>query len=301
MKSEERHRLEKNALADWLGQVIVGVKPYLATLLVGALALGGVAALTSWWMRSSAQGSEAAWNRFYSALASGKASDMEQVIDDFPKTEVAHWATLVASDGRLGRGSSMLFENRSEAVQELRKATDGYTAVLEEARDARLRERAYFGRGRTYESLAGTRQGAGELEKATADYEEVIKLAPKGVFAQIATERLKAIQSPDVKRFYDKFAAYEPRSALADEPGTPGKRPSQDLPDSPESDFTKKVLNTSELKKEPGAAPKTEAPKAEPPRAEPPKAEAGKTPPKTETPKPEPAKPEAPKAAPPKS
>ncbi|MCR4413986.1 MAG: hypothetical protein NUV77_16340, partial [Thermoguttaceae bacterium] len=122
MKSEERHRLEQNALADWLGQVIVSIKPYWSTILVVAVALALVLAVTSWWRRSSAQGNEAAWEKFYTALRnatnSGDPRPLKQLADSQTGTAVGHWAAVAAADIHLVRGSREVFTQRSEAIDE---------------------------------------------------------------------------------------------------------------------------------------------------------------------------------------
>jgi len=99
---------------------------------------------------------------------------------------------------------------------------------------AAVRERATFGLARAYESLAGTRQSQGELDKAMESYEAVVTEWPNGAYAEMAARRLEDLRQEETKSLYDKFAQFEPKPALPDVPGLPGERPSFDLDSLPE-------------------------------------------------------------------
>jgi tetratricopeptide (TPR) repeat protein len=297
MKSEERHRLEQNALADWLGQVILSIKPYGSTILVVAVALTLVLAVTSWWRRSSAQGNEAAWEKFYTALRnatnSGDPRPLKQVADGQMGTAVGHWAAVAAADIHLVRGTREVFTRRSDAIDELKRAVEAYSTVLDESRDQRLRARAYFGRARAHEAMAGAGDVRGNLEKAIADYEQVRKTEADGAYAKLAAERLKQLQSPETRLFYEKLAAYQPPPPKVEASGGAAKPSTKDLPDEPPpGKFSESVLNATEVKAKPAqpeakkVAPSTPA---EPKKDAPAPAEATKTEPSA------PSKPQPPK------
>lgn len=280
MKSEKRHQLEQNDLADWIGQAVLTIKPYVGMILVLALAAMAIFVCTSWWWRHSAAGDAAAWDKLFVAMNDGSPSKIEQVVDDYQGTRVSDWGTVILADQRLASGCEQLQTNRTVAIQELTSAVAGYDKVLERAREPQLRERALYGRGRANEALAGTRQGSGNLDKAIADYEQAAKVAREGVFGKLAARRIEELRLPETQKFYQQFAQYEPKS-MVDQPGTPGKRPDFDPSKLEDDDFTK-LLNQTDVKSKSGktAEGKTEAKKTEPAKTEAKKTEPAKAEPK---------------------
>lgn len=246
MKSEERHRLEQNALADWLGRVLLTIRPYSTLILTAAVVGAVVFGAASWWVRSSAQGNEAAWDSFYTALGnatnSGDPRPLKLLVDRYRGTAVGFWAAVVASEIHLARGTAEILSNRADAIAEIKNAQEGFSLVADECRDARLRERALYGRGRSYEALAGTGDVAGHLDRAVADYEQVLALNTGSVYAKFAEERLKELRRPSVKDFYQRLAAYQP-PAQSQAPASPpaGAGPASGT-------FSESVLNATELK-----------------------------------------------------
>jgi len=241
MKSEERHRLEQNALADWLGRVMLKIRPYSTLILTAAVVGAVVFGAASWWVRSSAQGTEAAWDSFYTALGnatnSGDPRPLKQLVDRYRGTLVGYWAAVTASEIHLARGTAEILSNRADAIAEIKNAQEGFSLVADECRDVRLRERALFGRGRSYEALAATGDVAGHLERAVADYEQVLALDTGSVYARFAQERLQQLRVSHVKDFYQRVAAYQPPPASTS--GATGAS---------SGTFSEKVLNATEMK-----------------------------------------------------
>ncbi len=263
MKSEERHRLEQNALADWLGRIMLKIRPYSTLILTLAVVAAVVFGAASWWVRSSAQGNEAAWDSFYTALNnatnSGDPRPLKQLVDRYRGTDVAYWAAVTASEIHLARGTAEILANRADAIAEIKNAQEGFSLVADECRDPRLRERALYGRARSYEALAGTGDVEGNLARATADYEQVLALETGSVYAKFAQQRLDQLRYPHIKDFYQKLAAYQP-PAQPPAPGVSGPGSGT----SAAGTFSEKVLNATELKTEPPAAAKPESPAAAP-------------------------------------
>ena len=218
MKSERRHELEQNELADWLTDGIETVKPYtnliLGTiLLIVILVVGGV-----WWVQQSVIESAEAWDSYYVAMSSRNPDSLEMVADDYPSSKAACWAQTVAADLHLNAGCNQLFSNRADANLELDKAAELFEQVLDKSRESVLLNRATFG-------LAQTREAMGDLDEAKPLYEKVAKTWPDGPFAKSATQRLKALEQPSTLAFYDRFEKFDPKPAFADEPGIPGAGP----------------------------------------------------------------------------
>lgn len=219
MKSEQRHKLQQNELAEWLTGVINVVRPYanaiLAVILLGVVVLG----LWKWWQAQSASAASAAWNEIYAAAAAQDTATLDRIMEQNPGTEAAYWAAVLSADLHLAAGCQDLFSNKASARQELRKAVEKYLLVRNESRTSALRDRATFGLARAYEALGGTRQSEGELAKAVDTYEEVTRKWPKGAFAAAAETRAADLQTQATKAFYDKFAQYDPQPAFSNQPG----------------------------------------------------------------------------------
>jgi len=298
MKAQERHRLEQNVLADWLGNAIEKSKPFLTPVLVAAAIAVVVFVIASWWMRRGAESAGAAWAKLYAAI-SGPATpaSLEAIAEQYAGTNVAHWATMTASDIRLQEGCRGLFaSDRASAIQELRRAVDGCTRILNASTQPALRERALFCRARAYESLAAARQSEA-LSNAIADYKELLgnEEWAEGPLGTLARHSLENLGNPEFTKFLDQFAAYEakPRGTA---PGLGGARPPKTVPEpnSP-SEFSSLMNlggNVKAGEKEPAKAGPA---KSEPVKPAPGKADAAK--PATVSP----AKAEAPKGAPPKT
>jgi tetratricopeptide (TPR) repeat protein len=269
------------------------------------------------WPRIRERSSASAWERFYAALSNEAYVELERIAEEHPGTAVAHWGLAVAADARLANGCVQLFSDKMSAAQELRKAIEDYTTVIEEAREPELPQRALFGRARAYEAVSGSRQGEAALGKAIADYEEVVEKWPSGTYTPMASRQLKRLKSQDTKVFYDKFAAYAPKRPISNE-GEPGRQlpfDSRSLPDNSPSEFSEflklddlKVKGSkatdktsSSEKPEPGKTPPTAS---EPAKSVSQKTESSKSgaakpeTPKAELPKPAPEKTEPPTAAP---
>ncbi len=298
MKAEERHKLETNVLADWLGQTIQDIKPYANWILVVLVVLAVVAGVAIGWPRWRERASAEAWEAFYSAMAADNYAAMERIAEDYPGTPVAHWALVVAADARLASACMQLFSDKATAAQELRRAIEDYTTVLNETRQAELRQRALFGRARAYEAVSGSRQGEGELPKAIADYEELVAKWPSGSYKRLAEEQIQRLKAQETKVFYDKFAAFTPARPISKEPEPSQKTlPFDDsnLPDNSPSEFSK-LLKLDDLKvkgantEDSGKASSEKATKSEPAATEPAKGEPQKKDPQAEPSQAAPAK-----------
>ncbi len=131
MKGERRHELERNELADWLTNTFEDIKPFQNALL-GVVLLLVVAPLGYWWWSGQWAGRNAAgWDAVYQALSEGdlNRADLEAVKDDYPDTDAADCARVMAADIRVAVGCDMLFIDKAAANSELRQAVQHYMAV----------------------------------------------------------------------------------------------------------------------------------------------------------------------------
>lgn len=225
MKTQRRHELQTNALADRLGALLVWFEANYRTVLgiaVAALLIVGVYVSLN---RYSAAKLERGWNAYYQAQTQQNIEAMRQVADENQGTAAGTWARLWVADELLRSGVEQQFQDRSQANDDLRKAAADYEQVISQRVDSLLIQRAKLGLARAYESLD-------QLEEARKVYRELAT----GVFADQAEARLADLDRPQTKAFYDWFAAQDPRPSLERGSGrSPFSAPSFDsqLPDEP--------------------------------------------------------------------
>jgi predicted negative regulator of RcsB-dependent stress response len=226
MKSERRHELERNVLADWLKEAIDTVKPY-TTAIAAAILLVLVASLTiTWWSSRASAESGAAWDAFSTALDSRSVAELDRIAETHPKSRVGQWAALTAGELLLREGCDTLFSSKASANQQLRRATDNFIGVLDQSSDRGLLERATF-------ELARAREAQNQLPQAIEKYEQVVKEWGGGTFAPLAQQRLDDLKRKSSKVFYDEFAKYDPKPAYSDNPGKGPAFDASALPDNP--------------------------------------------------------------------
>jgi hypothetical protein len=235
MKSERRHELQHNELAEWLVKSAQTIKPYqnIAFTAVMVVLIGVIAYAV--WSRVSAAQTAQAWDALNAALNSTNPDKLTQVVDDYPHTTVAHMAGLVLADYALADGCNQLFINKIKGKHELSKAVELYQTVREESREPSLLERAPFGLARAKESLGD----AEHIKQAEQLYEEVAAKTPSGAFTAAAAQRLADLKRPATKSLYDQFAHFEPRPALSPESGGPPSFDLNSLPSEPSAAMPK--------------------------------------------------------------
>jgi tetratricopeptide (TPR) repeat protein len=255
MKSERRHELQHNELAEWLFKSGERLKPYQNLILAGvAVAVVAVAAY-SWWSRTSATRASQAWTDLSRSLDAGSPDMITTVAEDYPNTVVGQTATVILGDWRLAMACNQRFVSMALAQKQLDDAIDSYSKVLETSRLPSLLERATYGMARANETR-------GELEDATRYYKEVTEKWPDGAYAAAAKQRLDDFQQLDTKRMFGDLRKFEPKPAFSEEPGALGPLPSfsEPLPQEPpvapaappKTDLNKKSNadnNTEEQKK----------------------------------------------------
>lgn len=309
MKAQRRHELEQNKLAQWLAQVVVRVRPHLTKIILAVTALLAAFLIVSVWRSLASQGRTAAWDALFTVERGGTLADLENLAEENPGSVSGQWAALMVAERRSDDGCELLFSNKENAAEELQKAVAVYSQLLDKNRDVieGLRERALIGRAKAYEALAGAYPGnRDDLEKAVADYQEVASRYADGPYAASANRQVAFLNSPEGRRFYEKYAAYKPKPPASRTPAALGspddftKRATTKEGDSSKGPSFEDVLKgAAAFPEKPGAGPAapakgpatTESPKAAPTTPETPKAD---------SPKPAPTTPETPKAEPPK-
>ncbi len=205
MKTERRHELQTNDLADWMGEKIEDLKPYSTAIWGTVLAVLAVIVALVYWSRKSEAQLERTWDSYFNARNEPTPEGLKTVAEAHPKTPAGLWSRLTLADVQLSKGVNALFEDRTEGQEALKEAVEAYEYVIANApRDSLLAERATFGLGEALESQ-------NELDKARAQYEAVEANWPDGAFSTQAKQRLADLDKASTKQFYDWFAKQEPK------------------------------------------------------------------------------------------
>ena len=228
MKSERRHELQTNYLADHLGTAVQTGKPYAMWVAIGIAAVVILAIAYGIYSTQTAKANAEAWGDYYFNMGAGDAEVFQQLAEDHPNTAAANWATQAWADNQLLLGLDQIYTNRTQAEQTLQGAIEAYEGIIKDSRESELKNRAAIGLAQAYESL-------GKLDEATRYYQQVTSNSQDG-FASLAAQRLAWIKSGEGKSFYDWFASV--RSTPEPPPALPGdlSRP----PQSPDISFPQK-------------------------------------------------------------
>lgn len=229
MKTERRHELQTNQLADALGRATESAKPY-AKVALGVVVAVAVIAVAVWYLNQQAEATRAeGWDRYFAAQSSNDPEAMQAVADQFRGTSAGHWALLQLADQHLRTGASALFSDRAEANEELRKARQYYDEVINQPGASEVaQQRATHGLARTLEAL-------NELDLARQTYEQLASRWPDGPYREEAQRRARDLERRSTKEFYDWFAMQDPSPPPEDRPFFENQEGGLglDLPDQP--------------------------------------------------------------------
>jgi hypothetical protein len=223
MKSERRHELQHNELADWLFTTGQQLKPYQNMILAGvAVAVVAVAAY-SWWSRTSAARASQAWTELTRGMETRSPELLTSMVEDYPNTVVGETAAAVLGDWHLAAGCNQRFVSMALAQDALNHAIDSYQKVLDKSESASLLERATYG-------MARAKETQGDLEGATQKYNDLVGKWPDGAYAAAAKQRLEDFKLLDTKLMFGDLRKFEPKPSFTDEPSALGPQPSFNEP-----------------------------------------------------------------------
>ncbi|NQT40576.1 MAG: hypothetical protein HQ581_23995 [Planctomycetes bacterium] len=235
MKTERRHELQTNQLADWLGNAIVKIKPYGRLMLAGTLLTAIICLAMVWWFKASAGRLADSWRQFYHRTMAGSPSlvefdliELDLTVKDLEgETEksdtytpakfrepVDSWFYVYAADRHLRVGCRLLLRDREAGEDELDEAKRLYMKVAELEPEKEggpiwlLNERANFGLARVAEAF-GDEENLTEAKAKFADVRD-----GDGECARMAAQRLEDLQRVSTvafcKRFRQGLATVEP-------------------------------------------------------------------------------------------
>ncbi len=230
MKSERRHELQHNELAEWLFQTGEQLKPH-QNLILAAVAVLAVAAISyTLWSRHVANRTDQGWTELNRAMEIGSPEAFAAIAEEYPNTIVGQTAAAVLGDLRLAAACNQRFVSAAIAQRELKAAQESYEKILEDNLSSALRERATYG-------MARVREVAGNLDAAKQLYGDVVDQWPHGAFAAAAKHRLADFKNPEIKLMFNDLRKHEPKGEFADEPGSsltpPSAPPVFDVPQEP--------------------------------------------------------------------
>lgn len=224
MKSQERHRLETNVMAEHLGGWIEKLRPY-ATSVAGILLFVFIAMFAwSYLSGSSAAWQSQAWDAYNQAVITQRPNLelLRESAEAHPGTNMQHLADVTWADGQVWLAARDFLYNKAGINEALNKATTAYQSVLQSSDDERLKNRARLGLARVYEMQ-------NQLDKAREEYGKVT-----GGYAEFAKNRAKELGEKKTQEVCDWLAtAVPPRRSSPFGLGAPGQTPSFSVGDVP--------------------------------------------------------------------
>ena len=137
MKSERRHELQHNDLAEWILKAYERIVPYKNTILGGGLlVIVLLIAVSLWHSHSVAQAGEA-WNSLGVPVFQPDFADeqtigiMEHTAQTYPGTPAAQWAEVFAGDTALMVGTNKILTDKKVGIEYLTQARERYAKALE--------------------------------------------------------------------------------------------------------------------------------------------------------------------------
>jgi hypothetical protein len=215
MKAEHRKELQTNALADFLGRIIVGfregfnIRPSQKLMLVlGGIAIALAVVIGVWMYRGSvSRGRSAEWVRLDEA---SDLKDLQGIAEkrsiDGPTRVARFQLARVYMRRGMENFCSTIADTRKEALENLTEAARLYGDLATESKDNPvLTQEALLGIGKAKEAL-------NDLDAALTAYQDLVKRYPESVSGKEAAERVKKLtdNKEQVSTFYkelDKLAA----------------------------------------------------------------------------------------------
>lgn len=248
MKSEQRHQLETNVLADKLGKGIESTRSAFPFVFGGIAVVVIVGLIWGIYSGITTSKSALAWTDYYFKQTSSDADSFIDVADANPNLPAGHWARFAAGINLLDRGIEAIYRNRSEGEELIGDAISSLEKVKDEATNLELRSKALLALGQAKESL-------GKIEEAIDYYTQVTKNSTNPYLTSSAGARLGFLSTDGGKEFYTWFTKLDPKPdapiQLPDDLKTPPLSP--DIQFSPTSTDTSaaEVPGTTQLEPSP--------------------------------------------------
>jgi hypothetical protein len=219
MKTQRRHELQTNKLADEIGLYLQKAKPYSRQIGLGLLAAVLIVGAVTYLIHQQATSEALGWSEFLRAFNSYDSKALAEVGKLKEGTTAGLWARQAAGDFSLAEGAHQLFRDRKEALRLLEEAESSYLAVEKEGgKYPMLVERARFGLGQAYESMC-------KVDKAREYYQKVAKTTQDPTLAAVAKQRADRLEDKSVEGWYAWFERQEPAPPPMSLPGAKTAEP----------------------------------------------------------------------------
>ena len=221
MKSEHRHELESNELAQWLEQALDKIRPYKMYLVVAVGVALGAVFVNSMMSRRAAEQRELAWRAY--ALASYtqdlELNDLREAAssEEYAGSKMQEWAYIAWADRQLLLAIRSYFIDRDESTNHIKAAQNIYATLASGTSDLQIQDRARLGLARIYELQD-------KVEEARKAYAEV-----GGDFAPVAKAAIERLDSPNATETIGWLATAELPTPELPTGGATGERPAFDV------------------------------------------------------------------------
>ena len=206
MKTERRHELQKNELADWLGNKLMWAEQNSSLILGVVAAVVVVIGVAVYYQNSRAQRAESAWNEYFGAIENRDPTMIADELEKVAKNESAlvpgQMAELLLGDIALNEGINQLNTDREAGEKRLTEAKNHYSEARNAADNPRLRERATLGLARYYESM-------GLLDESIKEYKTLAD-DTDGLYRTEAQRKLEYLAMPTTLAFAKAFRDRKP-------------------------------------------------------------------------------------------
>jgi len=219
MKSERRHDLQTNVLADWLGEKVKKIQDN-ATWVGGGLLLILIVVVFLFVRQNRLAGAASeGWTRFQRARAAGLVAlsqqqplalnnavrDLESLARDYADAPISSYANLTLGDLQLQNGRMQYSLNKSAAQEAFESATGYYQAAAMSTQSDNIKNQARYCEGKSLEWQLKLREAKAVYQKVTGPYQ------PE------AEERIRNLDRQGTDAFYKEYAAWEPKPKPTEE------------------------------------------------------------------------------------
>jgi len=192
MKTERRHELQQNTLADWLGRQIVWAEQNVRLIVIGLVGVVVGAGLIAYWNNSRAERRQEAWSDYLGAMESrdsvGQTKALESLANNASDLAPGQMADILLADMALNQGIDQLKTDRAAAEKKLNEAKKRYSDARNAASDQNLKDRATLGLARFYETM-------GLIEEATKEYRTLAD-SPASLYQVEAERKIDYLSKP---------------------------------------------------------------------------------------------------------
>ena len=130
MKTERRHELQKNQLADWIGHQYDHVRPHGKTILAASILGAAVIIAAMVIMQDREASQDTAWTDFHLYAGARDSASLGELAKQHSGTPVGLWAREAQARLDLERGTAALYTNREDAMMALNDARKGFAEVV---------------------------------------------------------------------------------------------------------------------------------------------------------------------------